>query len=36
MVTFKDKIFFDWDKDKKTFSLQIRFISTANAGMNAE
>ncbi len=24
------------DNDKKTFSLQIRFISIANAGMNAE
>jgi hypothetical protein len=27
MVTYKDKIFFDWDRERKVFSLQILFQS---------
>ena len=28
MQMYKDKIFFDWDREKKTFSLQIQFKKT--------
>lgn len=31
MVRYKDTIYFDWDREKKVFSLQIRFIDPAAA-----
>lgn len=31
MVTYGDLIFFDWDKEKKLFSLQIRFVNPGAA-----